>query len=218
MSAVVLSRVLLALALAAAGARAAAAAAAGEVEPLTRANITLAKDGGAWLIEFYAPWCGHCKRLAPIWAELAGELQGHTRVAAVDGDAQLDLVTRFHVTGYPTIVHVSPTNAVRRYAGPRTKAALLAFARGGYAAAEPLSFAESPFSLAGEALGLLVALGFYIHAAREYLVSEHALSLPTVVFLGVLALLVVSLVVALAIVTVLGWCSGAPPSRKKKRE
>ena len=37
-----------------------------------------------WLIEFYAPWCGHCKKLTPEWEEAATTLKGKVKVAKVD--------------------------------------------------------------------------------------------------------------------------------------
>lgn len=50
-------------------------------------HLTQAATGattGDWFIKFYAPWCGHCKRLVPAWNELATEVKGRVNVAKVD--------------------------------------------------------------------------------------------------------------------------------------
>ncbi|KAJ3315376.1 hypothetical protein HDU93_004647 [Gonapodya sp. JEL0774] len=41
-------------------------------------------DAGQWFVEFFAPWCGHCQKLAPVWDELAVKLKGKVGVAKVD--------------------------------------------------------------------------------------------------------------------------------------
>ena len=56
-----------------------------------------------WLIEFYAPWCGHCRQLAPKWRNVAQALHGVVRVAAVNCEAQQGLCQAQGIRGYPTI-------------------------------------------------------------------------------------------------------------------
>lgn len=45
----------------------------------------------AWFVKFYAPWCGHCKKLAPIWNEVATELKGEVKFANVDATTNTKL-------------------------------------------------------------------------------------------------------------------------------
>lgn len=56
-------------------------------------------------VEFYAPWCGHCKRLAPIYDEVgeAFASEGSVLIAKVDADAEKALGSRFGIRGFPTL-------------------------------------------------------------------------------------------------------------------
>lgn len=60
-------------------------------------------NGKDTLIEFYAPWCGHCKKLGPIFEEVANALKDED-VAIVKMDATAnDVPSKFEVRGFPTL-------------------------------------------------------------------------------------------------------------------
>lgn len=64
------------------------------------------------LVEFYAPWCGHCKSLAPVYEKVAAafKLENDVVVANVDADAHRALGSRFGVSGYPTLKFFPKSN------------------------------------------------------------------------------------------------------------
>jgi len=81
-------------------------ATADAVVELTPDNFDQVVDGSkAAFVEFFAPWCGHCKKLAPDWESLAQHFEGSKDVviAKVDADAHKALGGRFDVHGYPTL-------------------------------------------------------------------------------------------------------------------
>ena len=101
-------------------------------------EMVFGKDGSgatnAWLVELYAPWCGHCKNLAPEWAAAAAKLKDDPAVkfAAVDATAHNNIASRFGVKGYPTI-KVIPVGArsekeATDYNGGREAPAIIDFA------------------------------------------------------------------------------------------
>jgi len=56
-----------------------------------------------WVVEFYAPWCGHCKQFAPEFARAAKNLHGIVHVGAVNCDEEQKLCGAFGIQGFPTV-------------------------------------------------------------------------------------------------------------------
>lgn len=56
------------------------------------------------LVDFFAPWCGHCKTLAPVLDELAGELDGKLKIVKVNVEEHRPLSQEYGVMGLPTMI------------------------------------------------------------------------------------------------------------------
>lgn len=81
-------------------------------------------------VEFYAPWCGHCKSLAPEYEKFgkAFESEEGVVIAKADADAEKGLGSRFGITGFPTLKWFPKNNkAGEAYSGGRTLDDLVAF-------------------------------------------------------------------------------------------
>jgi len=94
-----------------------------DVIELTEANFrkkVLSSDKG-FLVEFYAPWCGHCKSLAGPWADAATQLKGKMELGALDATAHGSVAQEYGVQGYPTIKYFAPgSTEPEDYNGGRT--------------------------------------------------------------------------------------------------
>ncbi|KAG2655278.1 hypothetical protein PVAP13_1KG001600 [Panicum virgatum] len=81
------------------------------------------------MVEFYAPWCGHCQELAPDYAAAASHLaahhsQSHLALAKVDATEDTDLAHKYDVQGFPTILFFID-GVPKDYNGARTKDAIV---------------------------------------------------------------------------------------------
>uniref|UniRef100_H0VIR0 Protein disulfide-isomerase A2 n=1 Tax=Cavia porcellus TaxID=10141 RepID=H0VIR0_CAVPO len=92
---------------------------------LSNRTLSLAlQEHPALLVEFYAPWCGHCQALAPEYSKAATLLAAESApvtLAKVDGSAELELMEEFGVTEYPTLKFFRDGNRTNpeEYTGPR---------------------------------------------------------------------------------------------------
>ncbi len=77
------------------------------------------------LVDFWAEWCGPCKMIAPILAEIADENEGKIKIAKLNVDEAPDVARRFEVMSIPTMIVFKDGEPAKRLVGAKPKAALL---------------------------------------------------------------------------------------------
>ncbi|XP_063623680.1 protein disulfide-isomerase [Cydia splendana] len=89
------------------------------------------------LVEFYAPWCGHCKQLVPIYDKLGEHFEADDDVVIAKIDATANELEHTKITSFPTIKLYTKDNQVKDYNGERTLAGMTKFVETDGEGAEP---------------------------------------------------------------------------------
>ena len=77
------------------------------------------------LLDFWAPWCGPCRMIAPFLEEIAGE-RADIKVGKINVDEQPELAAEFNVMSIPMLVVIENGRIVNRSVGAKPKSAILA--------------------------------------------------------------------------------------------
>ncbi len=76
------------------------------------------------LVDFWAPWCGPCRMVAPVVEELSGEYEGKVSFAKLNTDENPDTPRRYHIMGIPTLIIFKDGEEAARIVGAQGKGAL----------------------------------------------------------------------------------------------
>ena len=99
----------------------------GATQPVTDATfdeVVLQSDKPV-LVDFWAPWCGPCRQVAPILEEIAGEHGEKLQVVKINTDENPQIAAKYGVTSIPTLNVYSGGEVVKTIVGARPKPALL---------------------------------------------------------------------------------------------
>lgn len=156
----------------------------------------LNNDSIDWFIEFYAPWCGHCKQLAPTLDELAVKHESKCAIGKVDATVERALAARFEIRGFPSLFHITAKgHEVRKYDGVRGLNDLSRFLAGGFEEHKKLSMMKSPFGPIGRAKGFLIRMGSSLLETHTTLVERGFSPMTAAVMLAALCIMVAGIII-----------------------
>ena len=96
----------------------------GKYTELTGANFEATLAEGVSLVDFWAPWCGPCRMIAPVIEELADDYEGKANICKVNTDEEQNIAVKFGIRSIPTIMFFKNGEMVDQVVGAQSKAAL----------------------------------------------------------------------------------------------
>ncbi|MAD42224.1 MAG: thioredoxin [Arcobacter sp.] len=90
---------------------------------LTPSNFEEITNSGVSMVDFWAPWCGPCRMIAPVIEELAEEFEGKANICKVNTDEEQDLAVKYGIRSIPTIIFMKDGEVVDQMVGASSKQA-----------------------------------------------------------------------------------------------
>lgn len=91
---------------------------------LKEENFEATVNEGVSLVDFWAPWCGPCRMIAPVIDELAADFDGKAKICKVNSDEETNLAVKFGIRSIPTILFMKDGKVVDTVIGATSKQSL----------------------------------------------------------------------------------------------
>jgi len=98
----------------------------GKYLELTNANFDETVAEGVSVVDFWAPWCGPCRMIAPVIEELAEEYDGKAKICKVNTDEEQEIAVKYGIRSIPTLLFFKDGQVVDQIVGAQGKDALAA--------------------------------------------------------------------------------------------